>query len=388
MNSPTLSPVERWKSQVAESSWVRCYRQHWEAFLELTQATAEELVRLTQREASDWAIAYYNHLKAQNFSSKYCSAGYCAIRSFFAYNGIRLEKMGKKFVGRTQYKNYQELTQKNVYEMVEAIKNWRDKAAVGVVFQGGQRDGAVSALKLKHIVTPNWEAARVVVFDVPEFLPDSHGKNVNKRQIHYRFGILNDVARYLKLHLDERRGKGEVITPESWLFKTNAGQRRVDYEKGKVFPVRGCYINDVIVKAAEVIGIQTYVQTRVGKKRAQVTGQSGRTYFKTQTRLAGVDPDMREFMIGHTMPYAGAYDRFSIVEVTRALEQARDRLTLTPESKDELEKKKQSFLDAARLLKSMMPQEEFERFTVELKRASTSIEVERAVDRLKLRKVG
>jgi integrase len=387
MNSPALSSIERWKSHVAESTWVRCYKQHWDAFLTLTGATAEELVKLTPREASDWAIAYYNKMKARGFSSKYCSAGYCAIRSFFAYNGVRLEKMSKQFTGKTQYKTYQQITPKQVFQMVEAVKNWRDKAAVGVVFQGGQRDGAVASLKLKHIITPNWEGAGAVVFDVPEFLPDVNGRNVNKREVHYRFGVLNDVVRYLKFHLDERREKGESITGESWLFKTNAAQRRVNYEKNKVFPICGAYINNVVVRAAEVIGIQSYMQTRIGKKRAQVTGQSGRTYFKTQTRLAGVDPDLREFMIGHTLPYAGAYDRFGVSEVTAALEQARSRLALTPEPADELEKKKQTFLDAARLLKSMMPQEEFERFTVELKRATTSIEVDCVVDRLKLREV-
>jgi hypothetical protein len=58
------------------------------------------------------------------------------------------------------------------------------------------------------------------VFNIPEFLPNEHGKNVNKREVKYRFGILNDVARFIKLHLDERERAGEKIEYDSWLFRS------------------------------------------------------------------------------------------------------------------------------------------------------------------------
>jgi len=375
------NPVDRWKSRIGESSQ-RTYLPIFENFKKFSSKTSEQLVQLTSQEASDLAAEFYDSLKSKNYSSKSCSTAYGAIRSFFAYNGVRLEKMSKKFSGRTQYEGTRDLIQLEVYRLIEAIKDYRDKGAVGVCFQGGQRDSVVANLKIKNILTKNWENASVVMFDVPEFLPNEHGRNVNKREVKYRFGILNDVARFIKLHLDERRDAGEKIEYGSWLFRSRmiGKAQKSNYADSCVRPITPDYINHLVVAAAKKIGIQEYVKTGRGRQKAVIHAHRAREYFKTQTRMAGVDPDLRNFMMGHQMPYGGAYDKFAEFEIVDAMEKSRSRLSLTPEPLDELERRKQSILDSARLV---LPPERFEKLEQLMMQAKSSEEFEVALDSFK-----
>ena len=369
-------PLDRWKSRIGESSQ-RTYLPWFESFKQFSGKTPVQLVELSPQEASDLAAEFHNSLKNQNYSSKSCSTAYGAIRSFFTYNGVHLEKMSKKFSGKTQYEGSRELTQLEVYRLVEAITDYRDKGAVGVCFQGGQRDGVVANLKIKNIVTKNWESASVVVFNVPEFLPNEHGKNVNKREVKYRFGVLNDVARFVKLHLDERECAGEKIEYDSWLFRSRmvAKAKKSNYSDSCVRPITPDYINHVVSDAATKIGIQEWIKTGRGRLKAVVHAHSSREYFKTQTRMAGVDPDLRNFMVGHEMPYGGAYDKFAESEIVDAMEKSRSRLSLTPEPMDELERRKQNTFDSAKLWMKPEVYEQFEKLALQCKSSEEFNEV-------------
>jgi len=373
--------VDRWKSRVGESSQ-RTYLPIFENFKKFSGKTSEQLVQLTSQQASDLAAEFYNSLRSENYSSKSCSTAYGAIRSFFAYNGIRLEKMSKKFSGRTQYEGTRDLTQLEVYRLVEAVNDYRDKGAVGVCFQGGQRDSVVANLKIKNILTKNWEEVSVVIFDVPEFLTNEHGRNVNKREVKYRFAILNDVARFIKLHLDERRCAGEKIEYGSWLFRSRmiGKAQKSNYADSCVRPITPDYINHVVVAAAKKIGIQQWIKTGRGRQKAVIHAHCAREYFKTQTRMAGVDPDLRNFMMGHQMPYGGAYDKFAELEIMAAMEKSRSRLALSPQPLDEVERKRQNFLDAGRVALSPEKYAELEKLLLTCK--STS-ELEVTLDKFK-----
>lgn len=273
------------------------------------------------------------------------------------------------------------LTQKQVFQIIEAIHNYRDKAASAITLMG-QRDGLVCCLKVKYIQTKDWKTASVIVFDVPEFVPDVSGKNQNKRNVRYRFAILNDVAQFIKLHLEERERAGERITPESWLFRSRRVDERikVDFSDPRVSPIKAGYLNCLIERAAEKLGFQWTVQTRRGRKRWAIHAQIGRRYFKTQTRLAGVDPELREFMLGHVVGYGGAYDKYDEREVSAAMEQARTRLSLSPEPLDELERRKQSILDSARVV---LPPERFEKLEQLMMQAKSSEEFNSVLDSFK-----
>jgi hypothetical protein len=346
-------PVARWKSRIAESSW-EVYAKWWAKFVDMFKLDPFELLKLTRQEADDLATEYYDRLKKDGYASTSCSGGYQTVRSFFSHNGIVLGKADSKFRPTVELEPRFTPTQKQVFDLIYAIPNARDKAVAGVLFQGGQRDGLASCLKLKYISTPNWREAKVVIFDVPPFVPDMHGRNVNKWKAPYHFGVLDDVASFIKAHLAEREAAGESFTGESWLFRTKSvGHRiRTDYRDSRSEPIKRCYVNQMIKFAAVKIGIQSE-NKGIRSVRKAVHAHVGRRYFKKMMRLSGVDPELRDFMMGHKVKYERAYDEYDEAEITNALEQARPRLTLSPQPLDEVERKKQSFLDSARMMLSM-----------------------------------
>jgi hypothetical protein len=378
-------PVERWKNSLGDSTW-ETYVVWWKIFKRFAEekykiVSADELVKLSPQDAGDVASAFHSWLQSQGYSSSSSSCAYGTVRSFFSYNGIRLAKAGSKFKGHSEFESRVVLTQKQVFQTIEAIHNYRDKAASAIALMG-QRDGLVCCLKVRYIQTKDWKNASVVVFDIPDFVPDINGRNQNKRNVKYRFAILNDIVQFIKLHLEERERAGERITSESWLFRSRCIGRgiKVSFSDSRVSPIRSGYLNSLIKRAAEKLGFQWTVQTRRGHKRFAVHAQIGRRYFKTQTRLAGVDPELREFMLGHVVGYGGAYDKYDEREVSTAMEQARTRLSLTPEPLDELERRKQALLDSARL---MLKPEALERLQLDLQKANTSEEIDVVLDNFK-----
>jgi hypothetical protein len=378
-------PVARWKSRLGESTW-ELYEKWWAKFVEMFKiGDASELTKMTQQEADDIATEFFDRLKVMGYSSNSCTGGYTTLRSFFAHNGIRLGKSGSKFRPTVELEPRFTPTQKQVFDLIYAIPNVRDKAIAGVLFQGGQRDGVASCLKLKYIVTPNWRDAKVVIFDIPAFVSDMHGRNVNKWKCPYRFGVLDDVAGFIKLHLAERESFGEKLSGESWLFRTKSvGHRiRTDYSDPRSEPIKRCYVNQMIKFAAVKIGIQSETKG-VRSVRKALHAHVGRRYFKKMMRLSGVDPELRDFMMGHKVKYERAYDEYDDVEIANALEQARPRLTLSPQPLDEVERKRQSFLDAGRVALSPEKYAELEKFLLTCK---STAELEVALDKFKNGKI-
>lgn len=346
--------------------------------------TPADLLKLDSMKATDLAAEFHSYLQKQNYSSNSCATAYCTVRSFFAYNGVKLAKAGSKFEGLTEIESGRKLTQKEVFRLVQAIPNYRDKGAMGCLFQGGQRNSIVCCLKLKYITTRDWKSAVAVVFEIPKFVPDQNHKNVNKRKIQYRFGILNDVARFIALHLEEREQAGEKVTSESWLFRSRVvGKAKITFSDSRVVPIKRCYLNQVVKRAAVKVGIQSTIRGRrdsIASARSTVHAHTGREYFKRQMRLSGVDPELRQFMMAHKLAYGGAYDKFGVTEITNAMEQARGRLALTPEPLEELDLRKQGILDSAR---TFMPAERFAELEQLMLNAKSTQEFEEALDRFK-----
>jgi len=164
------------------------------------------------------------------------------------------------------------------------------------------------------------------------------------------------------------------------LFRTRmiAGKTRISFRDSRILPITGDWINNLVVHAAVKIGIQSYTETRKGKHQAFVHAHSGRTYFKKQLRLAGVDTDLRDFLMGHKLAYDGAYDKFSPQEIIAAMEQARQRLMLTPEPTSELERNKQMALMATKILR--LPDVERTRLEQIILQAQSTEELNRALD--------
>jgi integrase len=335
--------VERWLNNLTSAPSKRLYTHYFERFIDFSKSNPDDLVQLAESgkdgltKVRDLVSAFYHRLKDEGLSSKSCTNGYMAVRSFFRWNYVELGRMPKGFIGRRSYESGRILEQQEVADMVDACTSMRDKAIVTMLAQSAQRVEVLPALRLRHVKDQLDQNVAPIVVDVPAVLLDKEGRNVNKARVDYRFAFGEDTARYLKFMLEERAKNGEALDRESWLFRSYAcrpeGRRNpvgvAANQRGP--PISISAIGEVVRSAAEKVGIQNVGTTNRGKKRYEVHPHIFRRYWKSRMRKAGVtDNALLDFMMGHKLDYEGAYDKFSAEDTREAYKQAEPFLSLHP----------------------------------------------------------
>ena len=192
---------------------------------------------------------------------------------------------------------------------------------------GGQRVGVVTSLRLMHV---DVDEPDPIVVEVAWILRNGRGENVNKSQRAYRFAVGEDASRYLGLMIQDRVERGEPLEPGSWLFRSYS-RHRGDKEVRKVklseagLPLSVAQVGKIVRKAAEDRGIQ-----RKFGKRNLIHPHGFRRYWKHQLRMGGVDSDLLDYMMGHVLPYGGAYDRWTLEDLRGQYRRAENYVCLRP----------------------------------------------------------
>jgi integrase/recombinase XerD len=252
---------------------------------------------------------------------------YNTIRSFYRANGVILGKKPRAYRAVVEYEPRRLYSQDDVAWLVDSADNTRDKALITFLAQSGQRVSIIVNLKIGHITL---QQPAPIIVDVPAVLRNKHGVNVNKAQTSYQFALGEDTKRYLELMIDERRKRGEPLEPESWLFRSNSTWiaekkiRKVKLSEAGS-PLSISQVGNIIRSAASKRGIQE----KFGK-RYLFHPHGFRRYWKHQMRIGRVDSDLLDYMMGHVLPYAGAYDRWTAEDIKKSYERAENFVSLRP----------------------------------------------------------
>jgi integrase/recombinase XerD len=303
------------------------YSHALKKFVDFAGMSPEELVDLgrgSPEDAHDLLKVFYNRL---NLASTTKMVFYQALRSFYRANGVVLGRKPRTYRSMVEYEPRRLYSQDEVAWLVDAADNTRDKALITFLAQSGQRVSVVVSLRIGHM---NFNQPSPMLVDVPAVLRDRHGVNVNKAQTPYQFALGEDTKMYLKLMIRERVERGEPLSPESWLFRSCSERlaggevRKVKLSKpGK--PLSVAQVGNIVRDAAEKRGIQQ----RFGK-RYLFHPHGFRRYWKHQLRMGGVDPDLLDYMMGHVLPYGGAYDRWTPEDIRRQYKRAEKYVSLRP----------------------------------------------------------
>ena len=79
------------------------------------------------------------------------------------------------------------------------------------------------------------------------------------------------------------------------------------------------------------------------------------------------------------MPFGGAYDKFTQPEITQVMEESKAYLAITPESGNDVEKRKQSVKDQIGILKGILTPDQYEAFKIAVMKKSTTQEMQTSV---------
>jgi hypothetical protein len=139
--------------------------------------------------------------------------------------------------------------------------------------------------------------------------------------------------------LEERAKRGEDVKQDSWLFRSYSKRMGDGYVRKVRMADEGealspSQVREIVKSAALRIGIQE----RYGK-RYLYHPRGFRRYWKHQLRMGGVHTELLDYMMGHVLPYGGAYDRWTEEDIRREYKRAERYISLRPwaPSKEEIQ---------------------------------------------------
>ncbi|RLI29069.1 MAG: hypothetical protein DRO46_03160 [Candidatus Hecatellales archaeon] len=308
--------VRNWLSNFPDRPNTRRSYLLWlSRFVRWTGKDPDLLIKEAERspgKAHSQLKSFYNYLIERGLSSNTAILAYQALRSFYRWNEISLGRRPRGFRGRAEYASSYVLTQEDVASMVAACDNIRDKALIAFLAQSGQRCGVIAALKVKHVRVGLERKTTPLIVNVPPVLRDGRGVNVNKLGEAYRFAIGKDAISLVREMLKERKEAGEPLHDESWLFRSYSVKREGYSKPVKVSrsaegpPLTTSAIRQIVHEAALKAGLQR----KASAKRYEIYPHSFRRYWNMRMQEAGLSEDLREFMLGHRLPYNGAYSKW------------------------------------------------------------------------------
>ena len=268
------------------------------------------------------------------------------VRVFYRENDVPIGNLHLPTPRKLKENFRKFLSAQDVKRMTDVCERLRDRAIILCAFQGG--------LGMRELITLNYG-------DVADDLEKSKIPLTlhllrEKEGIEYYTFLGEDAADTLRCYLKLRR-KGsryldpEDITSDSPLFISESNRRRKErvraYESG-------------INRAMQAVALKAGLISEEEKGRTINTAgiHALRASFSTILRDQGVPPDYVEEMLGHKLPYDGAYMRATVNRLKEAYLKAYPALSIkqvvtkTP-SKEEIDERIKDYLARAGLTNHM-----------------------------------
>ncbi len=268
------------------------------------------------------------------------------VRVFYKENDILIGNLHLPTPRKLKENFRKFISAQDVKRMLDVCERIRDKAVILCAFQAG--------LGMKELITLNYG-------DVAEGLdkgeiPLTLHLMREKEGIEYYTFLGEDAVDILKCYIKLRRKGSRYLSPEdlkndSPLFISESNRRRKErvraYEGG-------------INRAMQAVALRAGLINEEEKGRTINTAgiHALRASFSTILRDQGVPPDYVEEMLGHKLPYDGAYMRATVNRLKEAYMKAYPALSIKqvlvkPPQKEELDERLKDYLARAGITNNM-----------------------------------
>jgi len=231
------------------------------------------------------------------------------VQAFFDSNDIdlRWKKIRRLYPAKIKISGEKPYTTKQIQIMLSYTTSQRNKAVIHLMAASGVRVGAISDLRLKHLLEMPIGCKAIIVYE-------------GSREEYTTF-LTPEASEVLNQYLEKRTIDGEHLHEESPVF-------REDYKIGILKPVpmsRKAIINMIerIVKNAGIRG------AKQGARYETQLDHGFRKRFDTIMELNGeIKESLTEKMMGHTDGTRGRYVRPSIDKLFNEYKKAIPELTI------------------------------------------------------------
>ena len=240
-----------------------------------------------------------------------------ALELFFSMNDITLNfKKIRKLVPKQEIKQagMKAYTIDDVRELIHTCKSYVHKVLIYVIASSGVRVGFVDGLRMKHLkdMPLNCKAMTVYADTVYE----------------YTTFITPEASQKLEKYFEQRRKKGEILTPESFVFIT---------ERQTCFSSMG-----LSIQFNRLARDSSIVRTKTHKNRYDIMAGHGlRKFFDTTLKLnKNLNPAIVERLLSHksrSIPLDSSYFQPLENDLFEVYKEAIPNLTLDKSSRLQLE---------------------------------------------------
>jgi len=298
MQLEELEEVRRWLNNVKDGS-KPAYRAGLRLFcqwcnLSPTQLLdeAEEDRKKSRRERGKpeaRLMEFYNYLINEKKAKKTATLYFTAVRSFYKWNGFPLTVKTPKAAPKKENRKAV-ITPEIVKKLVNHAPTLRDRAIILFLFQGGFDVSTLCSLNYGDV------KGELGAGKTPMMIYVVRGKE----EVEYFTFVGRDAVEALNAYLNDRKVKGEKLEYDTPLFIKDKAKRR---KRERINPH---HIQNMLRETAIKAGLITKdVMDKVDFNPYRP--HALRAAFSSILRLNGFDPMLVEFMMGHSIPYNGAY---------------------------------------------------------------------------------
>ena len=210
------------------------------------------------------------------------------IQSFFEMNDVVInwKKIRRLFPAKVKKSGNKPWTTSAIQKMLEFAPDQRAKTLIHFLSSTGTRIGAIEELKLKHLAEMPMKCKSVLVY------PES--------TYEYFTFLTPEASQALDNYLQQRRNDGELLTPESPVFRA---KYRIGIEKVILLGERG--MTAIIQRVIKNANLRP---PKVGERYDIQTDHGFRKRFNTILKLNNnINPNLVEKMMGHKRGLDGSY---------------------------------------------------------------------------------
>jgi len=302
--------IKRWFSRVKKSS-IGTYLSGFKPYLDYTGLNPTELIDEIERDrekprrerggVEQRLLEFHKYLttdfvrrragserKSKGVSSSMAACYLGAIRGFYKANGFPLMMRTPK--GTPKKENVKlSLAPKDVKLLVDHAPTLRDRAILLMMFQGGFDVSTICSLNYGDIAR-EFEAGKIpmIIHVVRE-----------KEGVGYYTCVGKETVEVLTAYLKERRINRKLKLSDP-LF-TLEGAKKLTFERITTNLIQNM-LRAVVIKS-ELVSNEELETADMNPARPHAL----RSAFSTTLRLNGFNDGVVDFMMGHTVPYNGAY---------------------------------------------------------------------------------
>lgn len=325
------SPVKKWLANFSSRPGTAIqYKSRFNNYLEWAKDDPQSL--LEKAYDVDWLAdhmgAYWEHLNSRKLSPLTKHDLLSTIRSFYKWNNKALPMAPKGYKGAPVA-----FESDKIYSLAErrmffaTSRSSLERAVLTLMNDTALRIGTLRGLRWGMIA--DQMDSDCVVMEIPGYLPDHLGHNCNKTSARYLSAFGEDSIASIKELVSER-----LMHPQSFIFSSDSPAFG-----GQEAPMSLATLERVILNLAERAGIQKYIETNNGRKRAVYHAHGFRRLFSDSFRAGceqlhlPVDDQLRNFLLGHKLAYKGAYDKFRFEYIQRIYRELYPFIRILPEER-------------------------------------------------------